>query len=366
MTLLIDNDVVRRVLTPAMTRRALESAYRDLAVGEAVCRPRIDIRIPTPDPAKFYQWGTMEGGSTGGYFAIRMKSDIVYEREYAGVRTQEKYCSRPGRYCGLILLTDVQTGIPLAIINDGHLQHLRVAADSAIGADLMAREDCRTLGMLGSGGMASSHVDALLEVRRIKRLRVFSPTREHRERFATEMAERHALECEAVDEPHAVYPGADILAACTDSAVPVIRGEWLEPGMHVISIGGRPDAAARRRFGRTLRLGTAPAPVGRPELGTADEYLGYLARPHDPRWQASRMGQRAPQITGHGDDVSFGDALSGKIRGRASRDEITYAERGNIQGAQFFAVAAAVYEAARREGLGRELPTDWFLQDIRD
>ena len=139
MTLLIDNEVVRRVLTPAAVRKALESAYRDLALGEAVCRPRIDIRIPTRDPEKFYQWGTMEGGSTGGYFAIRMKSDIVYERECEGARTQEKYCVRPGRYCGLVFLTDVETGAPLAIINDGVLQHLRVAADSAIGTDIMAR-----------------------------------------------------------------------------------------------------------------------------------------------------------------------------------------------------------------------------------
>jgi len=132
--------------------------------------------------------------------------------------------------------------------------------------------------------------------------------------------------------------------------------------MHVISIGGRPDDAALSRFDRTLRLGTAPAPVGRPELATADEYLGYVARPKDPRWK--KTGGRAPQVTGG--DVSFGDVVGGRVRGRTSRDQITYSERGNIQGAQFFAVAAAAYEAARREGLGRELPTDWFLQDIRD
>jgi ornithine cyclodeaminase/alanine dehydrogenase-like protein (mu-crystallin family) len=367
VTLLIDNEVVRRVLTPAAVRKALESAYRELATAEAVCRPRIDIRIPTRDPEKFYQWGTMEGGSTGGYFAIRMKSDIVFEREHEGVRTQEKYCVRPGRYCGLVFLTDVETGAPLAIINDGYLQHLRVAADSALGTDLMARDNCRTLGMLGSGGMAESHVQALLEVRGIERLRVYSPTRAHRERFAADVAARHGIECAACDEPRAAYEGADILAACTDSAVPVIRGEWLEPGMHVVSIGGRPDDAARARFDRTLRLGTSPAPVGRPELATADEYLGYLARPADERWKrTSRMGRRAPEVTGRGGDVSFGDVIEGKARGRTSPGQITYSERGNIQGAQFFAVAAAVYEAARRAGLGRELPTDWFLQEIRD
>src|SRR5258708_15357084 len=179
----------------------------------------------------------MEGGSTGGYFAIRMKSDVVYEREYEGARTQEKYCSRPGRYCGLVFLTDVETGEPLAIINDGYLQHLRVAADSAIGTALMAREDCGTLGLLGSGGMARSHVQALLEVRELQHLKVFSPTRANRERFAAEIAERHDIDCEALASPREAYRGADILAACTDSAVPVIRGEWLQGGGAAGSVG---------------------------------------------------------------------------------------------------------------------------------
>ena len=364
--LLIDNDIVRRVLTPEATRRALESAYADLSRGEAVCRPRIDIRIPTSDPEKVYQWGTMEGGSTGGYFAIRIKSDILFEREADGVRTQEKYCSRPGRYCGLVLLTRIEDGEPLAIIHDGVLQHLRVAADGAIGTALMARDDSRTLGMLGSGGMAHAHVEALLGVRPFERLRIFSPTREHRERFGAEMRERFGIAVEVLDEPREVYRGADVLASCTDSAKPVIRGAWLEPGMHVISIGGRPDDEALARFDRKLRIGTTPAPLGRPELGTKDEYLGYIARPADPRWGKVKGGKRAPNVTGHGDEVSLADVVQGRTGGRTAREQVTYSERGNIQGAQFYAVAAIVFEAAKRAGLGRELPTEWFLQDIRN
>ncbi len=364
--LLIDNDAVRAVLTPAMTIAALERAYGDLARGEAVCRPRIDIRIPTSDPARCYQWGTMEGGSTAGYFAIRMKSDIVLEQEYAGVRTQEKYCGEPGRYCGLVFLFEIESGLPVAMLNDGYLQHERVAADGAIGARLMAREDARALGMLGSGGMARSHVAALVGVRPIERLRIFSPTREHRERFAREVVERHGIDARAVDDPREASRGADILAACTDSAVPVIRGDWLEPGMHVISVGGRPDDAARSRFDRTLRLGTAPAPVGRPELGTSDEYLGYLARADDPRWSRMRGGTRAPRVTGDGSDVMYADVIAGRAVARRSRDEITYSERGNVQGVQFYSVASMVYAEVIKRGLGRELPTAWFLQDIRN
>jgi hypothetical protein len=265
-----------------------------------------------------------------------------------------------------VLLTRIEDGEPLAIIHDGVLQHLRVAADSAIGTALMAREDSRTLGMLGSGGMAQTHVEALLAVRPFERLRIYSPTRANRERFAAEMARKHAVKVEALEDAREVYRGADVLASCTDSPWPVIRGAWLEPGMHLISIGGRPDDEALARFDRKLRLGTSPAPLGRPDLGTTDEYLGYVARQDDPRWKKVRGGKRAPVVTGGGDEVSFADVVGGRASGRTGREQVTYSERGNIQGAQFHAVAAIVFEAARREGLGRELPTEWFLQDIRN
>lgn len=366
MTLLLNNADVARVLTPAMTREVLVAAYRDLALGEAVCRPRIDIRIPTKTPGRVYQWGTMEGGSTAGYFAIRFKSDVLYQHEYEGVRTEEKFAARPGLFCGMIFLTDIETAVPLAMINDGYLQHLRVAADSAIGASIMAREGAVTLGMLGSGGMARSHVESLMEVREIRRINVYSPTSLHRRRFAEEMTDRFGIETLACDHPRDVYRGADILAACTDSAAPVIKGAWLEPGMHVISIGGRPDETARARFDVALRLGTSPAPVGRPQLGTADEYIGYLARPADPLWENVRAGKAAPTVTARADDVMFADIVQGAARGRTSDEQITYSERGNIQGAQFYAVAGAAYEAARERGIGHEIPTEWFLQDIRD
>src|ERR1700746_2022827 len=158
MTLIINNDDVAKVLTMETTLAALEESYLALAAKTAVCRPRIDIRIPTSDPAKNYQWGTREGGSTAGYFAIRMKSDIIYETQYNGVTTQEKYCMRPGLYCGLILLTSIQNGEFLAFINDGHLQHVRVAGDGGIGVKYMAKEDAEVVGMLGSGGMARTHM----------------------------------------------------------------------------------------------------------------------------------------------------------------------------------------------------------------
>jgi alanine dehydrogenase len=64
--------------------------------------------------------------------------------------------------------------------------------------------------------------------------------------------------------------------------------------------------------------------------------------------------------------ISLDDLRSGRAPGRTSAQQITYSERGGMRGVQFCAVAAAVYERARAQGLGHELPTEWFLQDIRD
>ena len=225
--LIISNEDTAQLLTMADTISVLEKAYAELAAGDAVCRPRVDIHIPTSDPEKTYQWGTMEGGSRSGYFAIRMKSDIVFEQSYGGTVTQEKYCVEPGTYCGLVLLMKVENGEPLALLNDGWLQHFRVGADSAIGTRYMARKDAGVVGILGSGGMARSHMAALREVLDIREIRVYSPTAENRIAFAAEMTEKHGIETIPMASPEAVHRGVDILMACTDATGPVIRGEWL-------------------------------------------------------------------------------------------------------------------------------------------
>ena len=161
----------------------------------------------------------MEGGSTAGYFAIRMKSDVIYETQYNGVLTQEKYCMRPGLFCGLILLTSIENGEPLAFLNDGHLQHMRVGGDGGIGVKYMANQDAEVVGMLGSGGMARTHMQAFTRVRTIKKLQVFSPTKENREAFGREMAATYNIEVQVCDSPENIYKGAHIVAALTDSAV---------------------------------------------------------------------------------------------------------------------------------------------------
>jgi ornithine cyclodeaminase/alanine dehydrogenase-like protein (mu-crystallin family) len=363
MTLIINNADVHQLLTMETTLAALEEAYLALATREAVCRPRIDISIPTSQPGKNYQWGTMEGGSTSGYFAIRMKSDVVYETQYNGVVTEEKYCTKPGLYCGLILLTAIETGEPLAFINDGVLQHMRVGGDGGIGVKYMANPDAEVVGMLGSGGMARTHMQAFNAVRTIKKLQVFSPTKANRETFAREMAAAYNMEVKVCDRPEDVYKGAHIVAALTDSAVPVLDGSLLEKGTHIVNVGGggTPDEASLKRVDVYLRFGDAPPPSSRPDLDLPDDKLGWAARPGNGHRRRRTRGVLLPEKR-----VTLADLVAGRAKGRTSAEQITYSERGNLQGAQFYSVAGKVYELAKQQGLGRHIPTEWFLQDIRD
>ncbi|MFB3884978.1 MAG: ornithine cyclodeaminase family protein [Thermodesulfobacteriota bacterium] len=365
MALFLNNDDVRSLLTMEMTLEALEKSYLQMIKGEAVCRPRIDLQIPTGDPQKTYQWGTMEGGSSSGYFAIRMKSDVLYEQEYQGTRTLEKYCIQPGTFCGLIFLFRVDNGEPLALINDGYLQHMRVGADSAIGVKYMAKENAEVVGMVGSGGMARSHIDSIRLVRKIKKIQVYSPTKGHRETYAREMKEKYGIETIPLDHPEDVYKGADILAGCTDANISIILGRHIEKGTHIISVGGRPDEETFKRIDRYLRLGNATPPVGKTEI--VDEYLTYLTpkiSSHKMK-RAHKYSKGVIKIVEEEKVIYLKDILEGQ-KGRLSPDDITYSERGNLQGAQFHAVAGRVYESAKEKGVGKEIPTEWFLQDIRD
>ena len=245
---------------------------------------------------------------------------------------------------------------------------MRVAGDGGIGVKYMANPDAEVIGMLGSGGMARTHMQAFTRVRTIKKLQVYSPTKENREAFGREMAAKYNIEVEVCDRPENIYKGAHIVAALTDSAVPVLDGSLLESGAHIVNIGGsgKPDAESLKRVDVYLRFGDAPAPVGRPEFGVEDEFLAWEARPDQPKHGDGRRARRAHGAAAAGRRVSLADLVEGRVKGRTRGDEITYSERGNLQGAQFFAVAGKVYERAKEAGLGREIPTEWFLQDIRN
>src|SRR5690348_14367245 len=157
--ILLANSDVALLLDMPETMVALRSVYADFARGDATYVPRIDVFAPSGRPDDFYQWGSMACVSLSfGVLAVRMKSDVV---SWPQGQRQEKYAGSPGLFCGLVLVFDISSGAPLAIVQDGYLQHLRVGAAAGIGTDLLARPDACRLGLLGSGGMADAYLEAI-------------------------------------------------------------------------------------------------------------------------------------------------------------------------------------------------------------
>ncbi|MBI4333920.1 MAG: ornithine cyclodeaminase family protein [Chloroflexi bacterium] len=358
--LILSNEDVAQVLTMRQTMDALEAIYQDLARGDADHRRRMDFFVPTTRTDGYYRWSTTEGASKRlNTLAIRMKSDIL---TWPGGKTEEKYCLQPGTYCGLILLISTATAEPLALMQDGIVQHMRTGAGAGLGVKFLARPDATAVGMLGSGGMARSYLEAFCEVRNISRVRVYSPTPEHRELYAREMARAPGLRCEAVDRPELACRDADIVASCTDSILPTVEPAWLAPGMHLTDVKNEEiDASVMQRCDVMLRLGKARSEGGIPGLGTVGEYgQAIIGQPDEVA--------RIPVIEsrGRGRFPTLVDLLTGQAKGRTNPSQITYFSNGGTQGLQFVAVATAAYELARARGLGRQIPREWLVQDIRD
>jgi thiomorpholine-carboxylate dehydrogenase len=134
-----------------------------------------------------------------------------------------------------IFLVDPTTGTPLAIMDGRLITEMRTAAVSASATKLLASPDAKILAILGSGVQARSHVEALRLVRKFQEIRVWNPTPERAERFATEIGGTATSAEEAVRD-------ADVVVTATNSKTPVLNGAWLKPGCHVNAIGAcRPD-----------------------------------------------------------------------------------------------------------------------------
>ena len=375
MTLLISNQDVEQVLDMKTCLDAIEEGVREYYRGDATCRPRIDVWAPSGNPQGYYQWGSMEGTSRRyGVFATRIKSDIAYWTTSSnGVKTQEKYCQRPGLFCGLILIFSTDNGEPLAIMNDGHLQHLRVGATAGLAAKYLSRMDADTVGMIGSGGMAWTHALAFAEVRQIKRVQVYSPTQSNREAFAGKLAERLGIDVIPVMSAEAAVKGAQLVSACTDATVPVIPGRAIEAGAFVCTVKGSVEldrsCAERVRTFYTFAPNTDAvgeafgASVSRAQKISGNHRAYVAGQPEDLA--------RIPEIEREGGFdkrkvVSFKELFGGANPGRRDAEEILGVGGNQIQGIQFASVGGATYRLIKEKGLGREFPTEWLLQDVRN
>lgn len=356
MTLILSNADVDKLLTMRECIDVLEESYVELVEGRGITRTRSDCITPTSHrPDAVYGLKSMDGVIPKfGIGAIRINSDIVTFPKKGNNIVREKVPAAPGnRWCGLVLLFSVDNGEPLAIMPDGVMQRMRVGATNGLGIKYLARKDAQTVGILGSGWQAGSQLMAACAVRDIKSIRCFSPNREHRETFAKQMTETLGVEVTPVAQPEEAMAGADI-AMCASSSLDAIFFEpWVESGMHMTSIK-RPEIEmkALRRADRIVIHNNDEKPM---HVMTRD--LANAEKAKDNGWNSVGDLDFAKLPT-------LPELIVGRAPGRQSENEITCFLNNIGLGYQFAAAGAVVIRKAKESGLGHELPTDWFTEDV--
>ena len=355
MTLILSNKDVEQLLTMPECIEALELAYVELAAGRGLARTRSDCIAPTSRPDTHYSLKSMDGVIPKfGVGAVRIDSDIVSMPKIGNNIRRVKVPAAPNdRYVGLVLLFSTENGEPLAIMPDGVMQRMRVGATSGLGVKYLARKNAKTLGLFGAGWQAGTQLMAACAVRDIESIRCFSPRRERREAFCTEMSTLLNLEVVPVDQPEAALKDADIVLCATNSEDAIFFENWIKPGMHLSSIK-KPeiDRAAIKRADRVI----IHARDNRPIVELSTDLPQAVIQAEGRRWPgAEDQDFKLPTLP---------DLIAGKIRGRQSEQEVTCFLNYLGLGYQFAAAGSVVYRKAKEQGLGHELPTDWFTEDV--
>src|SRR6266849_6289988 len=215
--LLITDPEVKKVLKMRECIEAMERAFAEEARGIAVNRPRTRYKVPPDLDKPGYMANIIPGAvPSSGVAALRYDSTIVQERIVAGTKRMD-FPSPMKRSWGFVLLFSLQTGEPLALIHDFSLSAIRVGATTGIANRALAKKESKVVGIFGSGNEARTNLAAICSVRSVDQVKVYSTTKEHRDRFAEEMTQSLNIEVQPVNNPEAVVKGSDIVMCATNS-----------------------------------------------------------------------------------------------------------------------------------------------------
>src|SRR5512132_688475 len=233
MVLVLKNDQMKDLLPMGEEIDAIEQAFRELGQGVAMNAPRARLRTPWKEEGGQYYFNNIMGLVPGmKSMALRIDSSFSKEVQIAGSKRRVY----PGDFVGLVMLFDMDTCELLAIMDDHHISTMRVGATSAVASKYLARKDAKVMGLLGSGEQAKTQLTAHAVVRALTKVKVYSPTKENRERFAKQMSAATGIEVVPVSSAEEAVRGSDIVSAATNTVDPVVQGRWLEAGMHVTSL----------------------------------------------------------------------------------------------------------------------------------
>ena len=333
MVLVLKNHQMENLLPMAEEIDAIELAFRELGQGKAMLAPRARLRTPWKEEGGQYYFNNIMGLVPGmKSMALRIDSSFSKEIEVDGSKRRVY----PGDFIGLVMLFDMDTCNILAIMDDHYISTMRVGATSAVASNYLARKDASVMALLGSGEQAKTQVTAHACVRKLTKVKVYSPTKANREKFAKEVSAETGIEVIPMNSAEAAVRGSDIVTAATNTVDPVILGKWIEPGMHLNSIVGGDGFLPRKELDDEAVLKANLIVVGY----KAQIFLDKQAEFHD---RLERGLVKAEDLH------ELGELVNGDCRGRQSEQEITFFKNNTGMGIQFAVTAQKDVRQSQRK-----------------
>lgn len=315
MALFLTENDVKQVLTVTMALDAVESAHRDLALGQAQDTPRARTRLP--QTVLHILQGALPAQGVLGYKA------------YTSNRSGNRF---------LVHLFDAGTGGLLAVIEADYMGMIRTGAASGVAARWLARPDAKVAGVFGAGWQAEGHVQAICAALPLERVKVCSRKADKLASFCARMSEATGVAVVPAGAEEAVRD-SDLVGTVTTAAQPLFDADWLAPGVHINAAGSN----------ALIRQELSEATLRRASLLAVDAVPTALTEAGDllPLLEKGRLHSR--QL------VELGDIIVGRRAGRTDAEQVTIFESQGLA-IQDLAVGLRVLAAARERGLGIELP----------
>ena len=292
--LIINQSEVTELLPMDECIEAMTQALATLAKGEAI----VPLRPVMWLPERVGALGMMPGYVGGDMQAMGVKVVSVFPGNHG-----TEYDSHQGT----VLLFETKHGRLLSMMDATEITAIRTAATSSVATRLLARAEASDLAILGSGVQAKSHLAAMLAVRDIGRVRVWSRNGDHARQFAEMQSKKHGIAIEVMDSVATAVHQADIICTTTAAPEPILQAEWLSPGVHINAVG---SSVAFTRELATAVVVNSRLYVDRRE-STVNEAGDFLFPQKEGAIDASH-------IVGE-----IGEILIGTVAGRGSDEEIT-------------------------------------------
>jgi ornithine cyclodeaminase len=319
-TLLLTRSEIAGLLEP----RPLLAALRKAFIGYSASRTIDAMRVPVPLPV---------GGATpAGASGMLLAPGLVPGIPAYSVKVHAKFPGGDPAIRGVLVLHDLATGAPLALMESSYLTVLRTALAGALGADALARPEAAVVAIVGAGAQGRSQLGALRLVRPVRAVRVLDPVPATAEAFPRDPA-CEGLDVQVATSLEEALEGADVVVTATWAREPFLFARHLRPGLHITTLG--------------------PDQPGKCEV-SADALRQAIVVVDDRRLALEMGAVGGAGLGAEAIHAEIGEVLSGARHGRRTADEVTVF--GSV-GLAFQDLAAGwlAYNAALERGLGQPI-----------